>query len=189
MVLVTPLPPKWENLTKPVDTSSQVSAPDDAEMEDPSLEEIPVTSSLTARTSGPSSNTPPLEVACLQEEANKALGDLLVTKSSIDAHWWKLVSNFGMTLWQNKSETLESINEAKAHCACSIKEAEAHCSLAIWEAESQGAMQACSIQQSHAKDIQCLVEESLEEERRDQFNFLSACQTALKASPPESKAC
>ena len=44
MVLVTPLPPKWEDLARPVDMSSQVSAPDDAEMEDPSLEEISVTS-------------------------------------------------------------------------------------------------------------------------------------------------
>ena len=75
MVLVTPLPPKWEDLARPVDTLSQVSAPDDAEMEDPSLEEIPTTSSPIARTPGPSSNTPPLDVAHLQEEANKALGD------------------------------------------------------------------------------------------------------------------
>ena len=158
MVLVTPLPPKWEDLAKLVDTSSQVSTPDDTEMEDPSLE-IPTTSSPTARTPGPSDDTPPLDVAHLQEEANKALGDLLATKSSIDACWQKLVSNFSMTLQQNESETLESIKEAKAHCAFSIKEAEAHCSLAIQETESWGATQACSIQQSHAKDIQHVEEE------------------------------
>ena len=35
VVLVTPLPPKWEDLSKPVDTSSQVSTADDAEMEIP----------------------------------------------------------------------------------------------------------------------------------------------------------
>ena len=46
MVLVTPLPPKWEDLTRLVDTSSQVSVTDDAEMEDPSLEEIPATSQI-----------------------------------------------------------------------------------------------------------------------------------------------
>ena len=131
MALVTPLPPKWEDLTRLVDTSSQVSAPDNAEMENPSLEEIPTTSSLIAGTPGPNSNAPPLDVAHLQEEANKALGDLLATKSSIDAHQWKLVSNFSMTLWQNKSETLESIKEAKVQCDCSIKEAEACCSLGI----------------------------------------------------------
>ena len=186
MVLVTPLPPKWEDLTKPVDTSLQVSTPDDAEMEDLSLEEIQAISFPTARTSGPSSNAPPLDVAHLQEETNKALGDLHVTKSSIDTHQQKLVSDFGMTLQQNESKTLESIKEAKAHCAHSIKEAEAHCPLAIWEVESQGAAQACSIQQSHTKDIQHLEEESLDEERRDQLNLLSTCQTTLKASPPKS---
>ena len=91
-----------------------------------------------------------------------------------------------MTLWQNKSKTLESIKEAKAQCNCCIKEAEAHCSLVIQEVESFGATQACSIQQSHAKDIQHLEEESLEEERRGQLNFLSACQATLDASLPES---
>ena len=186
MVLVTPLSPKWEDLVRLVDTSSQVSALDDAEIEDSSLKEIPATSSPIARTPGPSGDTPPLDIACLQEEANKALGDLLATKSSIGAHWQKLVSNFSMTLWQNESETLVSIKEAKAQCDCSIKETEPHCSQAIQEAESQGAVQACSIQQSHAKDIQHLEEESLEEERRGQLNFLSACQTALDTSPPES---
>ena len=172
MVLITPLPPKWEDLAKLVDTSSQVSTPDDAEMEDPSLEEIPATSSPIAGTAGPSSNSPPLDIACLQEEANKALGDLLATKPSINAHWQKLVSDFSMTLWQNESKTLESIKEAKAHCAHSIKEAEAHCSLAMWEVESQGATQASSIQQSHTEDVQHLKEESLEEERREQLNLM-----------------
>ena len=116
MVLVIPLPHKWEDLTRLVDTSSQVSAPDDAEMEDPSLEEIPTTSSPVAGTPGPSSNGPPLDIAHLQEEANKAFGDLLATKSLIDAHQQKLFSNFSMTFQQNESKTLESIKGAKAQC-------------------------------------------------------------------------
>ena len=40
LVLVTPLPAKEEDFAKPVDTSSQVSTPDNAEMDDPTLEEI-----------------------------------------------------------------------------------------------------------------------------------------------------
>ena len=166
--------------------SCQVSAPDDTEMEDPSLEEIPAISSPTARTLGPSGDAPPLDIAHLQEEANKALGDLLATKFSIDVHQWKLVSDVSMTLWQNESKTLQSIKKAKAQCDHSIKEAEALCSLAIWEVQSQGAAQACSIQQSHTEDIQGLDEECLTEERRDQLNFLSACQATPNASPPES---
>ena len=53
MVLVTPLPTKPEDFTPPVDTSSQLSAPDDAEMEDASLEEIITPSSLTAKAPTP----------------------------------------------------------------------------------------------------------------------------------------
>ena len=102
-----------------------------------------------------------------------------------------------MTLCQNNSKTEESINEAKALCACSIreaetncthsiKEAEACCSTATREVEAQGASQASSIQQSHAKGIQHLEEEAIEEESKGQLNFLSVYQATLKASPLES---
>ena len=82
--LVTPLPPKLGDFPKPVDTSSQVSTPDDAEMDDASLEEIPTASFPTAKTLGPSSDAPPLDMTHLWEEANKALADLLAIKSSIE---------------------------------------------------------------------------------------------------------
>ena len=98
MVLVTPLPTKPEDFPQPVDTSSQVSTPDDAEMEDASLEEIPAVSSPTAEIPGPSSGAPPSDAAHLWEEANKALGELLSIKSSIDAHWQKLVWELGLDL-------------------------------------------------------------------------------------------
>ena len=98
MVLVTPLPTKLEDFPQPVDTTSQVSTPDDAEMEDTSLEEIPTVSSPTAKTVGPSRYAPPFDVAHLWEEANKTLGDLLIIKSSIDAHQQKLVLEFCMVL-------------------------------------------------------------------------------------------
>ena len=91
VVLVTPLPTKPEDFPKPVDIASQVSALDATEMEDASLEEIPTPSSPTAEALGPSSDAPPTDVAHLQEEANKALGDLLKVKSSINAHQQKLV--------------------------------------------------------------------------------------------------
>ena len=91
VVLATPLPTKLEDFPKPVDMSSQVSALDDAKMEDASLEEIPTPSSPTAEAPGPSSDTPPTDVAHLWEEANKALGELLMVKSSINTHWGKLV--------------------------------------------------------------------------------------------------
>ena len=55
MVLVTPPPTKLEDFPWPVDTSSQVSTPDEAEMGDTSLEETLTASSLTAETPGPNS--------------------------------------------------------------------------------------------------------------------------------------
>ena len=152
---------------------------------------------LQSKPSGPSSDVPPLDIAHLWEEAKKALGDWLAIKSFIDTHQWKLVSKFGMTLCQNESKTKDSIKEAKAlcthsirepeaNCAHSIKEAETYCSTAIRDTEAQGASQASSIQQSHAKGIQHLKEEAIEEEGKGQPNFLSPYQATLEASPLKS---
>ena len=58
-----------------------------------------------------------------EKEANKALGELLVIRSSIDAHLQKLVWELGMGLHQNDSDPTESIKEAKAICTCLIHEA------------------------------------------------------------------
>ena len=185
VVLVTSLPTKPVDFPKPVDTSSQVSTSDHAEMEDTSLEEIPDPSSSTAKAPGSSGDAPPPDAAHLWEEANKPLGDLLAIKFSTDTHWQRLISEFGMALHQNDSETTESINEAKAICTHSIQEAEDCCSVAIREVEAQRAAQAISLQQSHHKTVQHLEEESIKEERKGQLNFLSVCQTALQVSPPE----
>ena len=74
------------------------------------------------------------------------------------------------------------IKEIEDNCGHALAEAENHCSTAIREAESHGASQACSIQQSHAKDIQCLEAEAIEEEGRDHLTSLTACGTALRPS-------
>ena len=76
----------------------------------------------------------------LQKEVNKALDDLLMTRSSLDAHWRKQVSDFEMALHQNESEATEAIMEAKALCGSTIREAEAHCTTLIREAEAQHAI-------------------------------------------------
>ena len=180
VVLVTPLPTKLEDFSRPVDMSSQMSAADNAEME-----EIPTPSSPTAEALEPSSDVPSPDEAHLWEEANKALGDLLAIKSSIDVHGQKLISEFGMVLHQNNSKTTESIKEVKAICTHSIQEAKDHCSVAIREAEAQRVSQAISLQQSQHKTVQHLEEESIKEGRKGQLNFLSVCQTALWVSPPK----
>ena len=80
--ILTPPPHKLRDLSGPVDTSSQVSTPDDAEVAEASLEEIPSATSSTAKTPGPSGGTPPTDASHLQEKAKKALGEMLATKSS-----------------------------------------------------------------------------------------------------------
>ena len=204
MVILTPPPHKLRDLSRPVDTSSQVSALDDAEMAEASLEEIPSAISPTAEAPGPSSSTPPTDASHLQEKANKALGELLATKSSIDTHWQKVVWELGMELCQNDSEMIESIREAKvvwthatqdaeALCSTTIKEAKATCTHTVWEVkalcsmtirdtEIWGASQAGSLQWRHAKSIQHLEEQVIQEEGKSQLNFLSACQAAIQAS-------
>ena len=65
MVILTPPPHKLGDPSGPVDTSSQVSSPDDAEMAEASLEEIPTAPSPTAETPGPSSGAPPADAGHL----------------------------------------------------------------------------------------------------------------------------
>ena len=65
IVVLTPPPHKLRDPSGQVDTSSQVSTPDDAEMAEmaeASLEEIP---SPTVKTPGPSSSTPPADASYL----------------------------------------------------------------------------------------------------------------------------
>ena len=126
LVSATPLPLKLGDFTKPVDTSSEVSIPDYSEMDDPTIEEIHASPSLPVKTSGPSSGAPSLDVTWLQEEANRALGCLLVTRSSINVHQWKQVLVFGIVLHQNELEIIEAIKEVKALCAQTIRDTEAH---------------------------------------------------------------
>ena len=65
VVILTPPPHKLRDLSGPVDTSSQVSTPDDTEMAEASLEEISTTISLIAKTPGHSSGTPPRDASHL----------------------------------------------------------------------------------------------------------------------------
>ena len=105
LALATPLPLKLEDSAKPVDTSSQVSIPDDTEMDDPTLEEIHASPSPPVKTLGASSEAPSLDV----------------TRSSIYTHQRKQVSDFGMALHQNESDIIKAIKEVKAPCAWTIR--------------------------------------------------------------------
>ena len=113
-----------------------MSIPDDAEMDNPILEEINASPSHPVETPWPSSGAPSLDVTQLQEEANKAHGCLLVMRSTITAHQRKEFSDFGMALCQNESEITETIKAVKALCAQTIRDVEAHHLVLISEAKS-----------------------------------------------------
>ena len=76
-----------------------------------------------------------MDVAQLQEEANKTMGSLLATRSSLDARWRRQVSDFGLALSQIESEMTEAIKVVKVLCACTIQDAETHKTALISEAE------------------------------------------------------
>ena len=112
-----------------------------------------------------------------------------------------------MELHQNDPETAESIKEAratcthtmldaealcsatvkeaKATCACTIQEAKTLCSTAIRDADTREPPRLNPLHQRHAKTIQHLEEQVIQEEGKSQIDFLSACQAALQASPIE----
>ena len=134
----------------------------------------------------------------LQENANKALKELLATKASTDACRQRTIWELGMELHQNESQATESIKEAKAICfwvtldtktACSvvvkeakmtqnhiIQEAKATCSPAIRDVEVQRASQVESLQREHGNIMQDLEMQVIWEENRSQADFLSTCQ-------------
>ena len=90
-----------------------------------------------------------------------------------------------MELHWNDSKTAESIKKAKAVCTCTIWEAKTTCSTAIREAETWGASQAESLHRWHAKTMKCLEEQVIQEECKNQVDFLSTCPAALNTSPIE----
>ena len=175
IVVLTPPPHNLRGLCGPLDTSCQMSAPDAAEMAEASLEEIPP--SPISETPRPNCGTPLTDMSHLQEKANKALGELLATKSSINTHRWK---QFWSWAWSfiAVTEMTESIKAARATCTQTTQDAEALCSTTvkeakaththtIWEAEAlcsvtirdtetQGATWANSLHWEHAKTIQQL---------------------------------
>ena len=88
-----------------------------------------------------------MDAGLLCDEANRALVDLLATKSSIEAHQQTLVWELSVGLCQNESKTTKSIKtpkatyykavrEAKTLCAHFIQEAKTLCSMAIRNAEA-----------------------------------------------------
>ena len=104
-----------------------MSAQEDAERVEASLEGVPTTISPISMTTRSGSITSPADAAELGENANKALEEVLATKASIDACRQRAVWKLGIELHQNESITTESIKEARAICSHVTLDAKALC--------------------------------------------------------------
>ena len=178
--VVIPMTPPHESkeLLQPVGTSSQVSV----EMAEASLEGIPPNISPIATVSRPESVTPPIDPVELWGNANKAPKELLTTKASIDYHRQRAIWELGMELCQNKSQTTESIKEAKAVCSWVALNAKTACSLAVKEAKTTRAhTQAESLQRVHGNVIWDLEEQS--SKRRAEVKPTSSLSTRSPCMP------
>ena len=158
VVILTPQPHKPKELLQPVDTSSQVSAQEEAKLVEASLEGVPTTISPIAIATRSESITPSADAAELWENANKALKELLAMKASIDVCRWRAVWELGMELCQNESEATKSLKEANAACSHATQDAEALCFATVKTAkvtynqtiQEAKITQACTIQEGKA---------------------------------------
>ena len=141
--------------------------------------------------------TLPDDILHLQEEMNDAMVYLLTLRASVDAHWWKLISEMEIAHCQNETKTSKAIKEMKVHYvaalsnskainAAAIREAEAMYSAstreaevihatAVRKAEATNVAQTSKLQQAHQETIQTLEDEAIEEEKHAHQSFLQAC--------------
>ena len=131
VVLTTP-PWKPEGPLQAVDASSQVSI----EEAEASLEDLPTNISPIASVSRSGSISPPVDLAELQTNVNKALNDLLNTKGSIDVRRQRAIWELGVILCQNDSQAAASITEGKVICSQATLDAWTACSQSIIEAKT-----------------------------------------------------
>ena len=105
-------------------------------MAEASLDGVPTTILPLGMTTRSGSISPLAEVTELQENAKKALEELLTMKASIDASRWRAIWELSVELCWNESETSESIKEARAVCSHGTLDAKALCSVTIKEAKT-----------------------------------------------------
>ena len=67
---------------------------------------------------------------------NDAMICLLTLQASIDAHWWRLISEMETAHCQNEAKTSKAIKEIKARYMAALSDVEATYMAAIREAEA-----------------------------------------------------
>ena len=94
-------------------------------------------------------------------------------------------TNCSQVILEVKTICSTAVKKAKTTRGHMVQEAKATCSKAISKVKAQRASQAESLQYGNIMwDLEAQV---IQEERRSQADFLSACQVALYNSPPELK--
>ena len=149
--------------------------------------------------------TLPDDVLHFQGEMNNTMVHLLTLKASIDAHWWKLISEMEITHCQNETKTSKAIKEIKAchvaalgdaeatHVAATreaeathsftAREVEVICITAVRKAEAASVAQTSKLQQVDQETIQTLEDEAIKKEKHVHPFFLQACGVALRTCP------
>ena len=162
VVLTTP-PQRPDGPLWPVDTSSQVSI----EEAEAFLEDIHTSISPIGAISTTGSITPPIDAMELQTNVNKALNDLLTTKTFINVCRQRAMWELGIALCQSKSKAAASIKEAKAACSQETFNAHATCSWLTLEAKTNctwailEAKTTCSMAVKKVKTTRgCMVQEA-----------------------------
>ena len=135
IALEDPPPSKAEDSSKPLATSSQASSP----AATPEVTKSVNHATSPAKSPGANTGALPEEVTWLQEEMNKTMGCLLMTRMSLDACQQKQVSDFKMALCHNEGKATKAIKEEKAHCGATIREEEACDTTLVREVEAHHA--------------------------------------------------
>ena len=209
-------PLKMEVPVLPLDTSSQVSAP---EME-ASMESNPICNSPMAVAYSSHSDSPTMDLSELQADAHLAINHMLLIKRSLDLERQQAIWDFEALLHQQEAKAAATnerakiahsrkdlkarakctkavmrakydyrvaIQEARAVRCSKLEEAEATYLEALSENVAVKSLQCTALHREHAKYMHKLEEQALDAENKSHQDFLSTHQAVLCHVPQSLK--
>ena len=201
-------PPKTEVLALPLDTSSQVSAPET----EASMESNPICNSPTAVAYSSHSDSPTMDLSELQANAHLAINHMLSIKRSLDLERQWAIQDFEVLLHQQEAKAAAAnerakiahsrkdlkarvkcakvvmratydyrvaIQEARAVRCSKLEEAETAYLEALSENAAAKSLQCTALCREHVKYMHKLEEWALDAENKSHQVFLSAHQAIL----------
>ena len=132
-VAATMSPPcRSEVSTPPANTSSQASIKE----AEGSLEDVPTNISPIAAAYSSRSISPPVDPLELQANANRAIGNMLHLKGTLNGKRQRAAWELGVLVHQIEAQESASVNEAEAICSQAIFDAQMICSQSVLEAQN-----------------------------------------------------